>query len=67
MIEGCERTGCCPCCWLCSPEGFDSPLAACRRLLGFGPDAEVLEPAEVRQQLLDKARRTADRYGQAAI
>ncbi|MFF4836279.1 helix-turn-helix transcriptional regulator [Streptomyces sp. NPDC001315] len=46
---------------------FDSPLAACRRLLGFGPDAEVLEPAEVRQQLLDKARRTADRYGEAAI
>ncbi|MGI5459999.1 helix-turn-helix transcriptional regulator [Streptomyces sp. CA-249302] len=42
---------------------FDSPRAACRRLLGFGPDLEVLEPAEVRAELAETARRTAERYG----
>jgi predicted DNA-binding transcriptional regulator YafY len=41
---------------------FDSPTAAVRRLLGFGPDAEVLEPREVREQLAARARRTAERY-----
>lgn len=43
---------------------FDSPLAARRRLLGFGPDAEVLEPADVRADLAESARRTAVRYQQ---
>ncbi|MGW2517852.1 helix-turn-helix transcriptional regulator [Streptomyces sp. NPDC001617] len=42
---------------------FDSSRAACRRLLGFGPDAEVLEPADVRRELAKWARRTAARYG----
>ena len=41
---------------------FDSPLAARRRLLGFGPDVEVLEPAEVRAGLAETAERTAARY-----
>ncbi|KOU61226.1 hypothetical protein ADK57_28250 [Streptomyces sp. MMG1533] len=41
---------------------FDSPRAACRRLLAFGPDAEILEPAEVREELAETARRTAARY-----
>ena len=41
---------------------FDSPQAACRRLLGFGPDIEVLEPPDVRAELADTARRTAARY-----
>jgi len=41
---------------------FDSPLAARRRLLGFGPDAEVLDPEEVREDLAETARRTAARY-----
>lgn len=41
---------------------FDSPLAARRRLLGFGPDAEVLEPADVRADLAESARGTAARY-----
>ncbi|MFE3849666.1 helix-turn-helix transcriptional regulator [Streptomyces griseorubiginosus] len=41
---------------------FDDRKAACRRLLGFGPDAEVLEPADVRQELAETARRTAARY-----
>ncbi|MFJ9903328.1 WYL domain-containing protein [Streptomyces sp. NPDC101152] len=42
---------------------FDSPTAACRRLLPFGPDAEVLEPASVRTRLAETARATAARYG----
>ncbi|WP_128437001.1 helix-turn-helix transcriptional regulator [Streptomyces cyaneus] len=42
---------------------FDSPLAARRRLLGFGPELEVLEPADVRADLAETARRIADRYG----
>ena len=41
---------------------FDSPTAATRRLLAFGPDAEVLEPPEVRETLAETARRTAARY-----
>ncbi|WP_030598419.1 helix-turn-helix transcriptional regulator [Streptomyces fulvoviolaceus] len=45
---------------------FDSPRAACRRLLGFGPDAEVLEPPEVRLELAEAARRTAARYREPA-
>ncbi|MCI3278106.1 helix-turn-helix transcriptional regulator [Streptomyces cylindrosporus] len=42
---------------------FDSPTAACRRLLAFGPDVEVLEPADVRAELAETARRTAALYG----
>ncbi|KOG34274.1 WYL domain-containing protein [Streptomyces resistomycificus] len=38
---------------------FDSPRAACRRLLGLGPDAEVLEPPQVRQELAEVTRATA--------
>ncbi|MET7686725.1 WYL domain-containing protein [Streptomyces sp. NPDC005483] len=45
---------------------FDDRTAACRRLLGFGPDAEVLEPADVRRELAATARRTAARYRDAA-
>lgn len=41
---------------------FDSPAAATRRLLGFGPDAEVLEPRQVREELGRAAHRTAARY-----
>ncbi|MDT7840400.1 helix-turn-helix transcriptional regulator [Streptomyces justiciae] len=41
---------------------FDDPQAACRRLLGFGPEVEVLEPPEVRELVADTARRTAARY-----
>lgn len=41
---------------------FDSPTAATRRLLAFGPEAEVLEPAEVRGKLAETASRTAARY-----
>jgi predicted DNA-binding transcriptional regulator YafY len=41
---------------------FDSPAAAARRLLCFGPDAEVLEPPEVRRELAARARHTAARY-----
>ncbi|MFE3031505.1 helix-turn-helix transcriptional regulator [Streptomyces canus] len=44
---------------------FDDRQAACRRLLGFGPDAEVLEPGDVRRELAQAARRTAARYGDA--
>ncbi|GAA4023667.1 YafY family protein [Streptomyces plumbiresistens] len=43
---------------------FDCARAACRRLLGFGPDAEVLEPSQVREELAETARRTAARYQQ---
>ncbi|MCH5670888.1 WYL domain-containing protein [Streptomyces gilvus] len=32
-----------------------------RRLLPFGPDAEVLEPASVRSRLAETARATAAR------
>ncbi|MDH6566293.1 putative DNA-binding transcriptional regulator YafY [Streptomyces sp. SAI-117] len=45
---------------------FDDREAACRRLLGFGPDAEVLEPVDVREQLADMAHRTAARYRNGA-
>jgi predicted DNA-binding transcriptional regulator YafY len=45
---------------------FDDRQAACRRLLGFGPDAEVLEPADVRRELAETARRTAARYRDAS-
>ncbi len=41
---------------------FDNPTAATRRLLGFGPNAEVVEPPEVRAQLAETAARTAARY-----
>ncbi|MFC8427103.1 helix-turn-helix transcriptional regulator [Streptomyces sp. NPDC057253] len=41
---------------------FDDRKASCRRLLGFGPDAEVLEPTDVRRELAETARRTAARY-----
>jgi len=41
---------------------FDDAGAACRRLLGFGPEVEVLEPPEVRELVADTARRTAARY-----
>ena len=41
---------------------FDDPRAACRRLLGFGPDVEVLQPPEVRAELASTARRTAALY-----
>ncbi|MFJ4200178.1 helix-turn-helix transcriptional regulator [Streptomyces sviceus] len=44
---------------------FDDRQAACRRLLGFGPDAEVIEPAHVRRELAQAARRTAARYADA--
>ncbi|MET8076370.1 WYL domain-containing protein [Streptomyces sp. NPDC005303] len=44
---------------------FDDRQAACRRLLGFGPDAEVLEPADVREELAATARRTAAVYRDA--
>ncbi|WP_406222608.1 helix-turn-helix transcriptional regulator [Streptomyces canus] len=45
---------------------FDDRRTACRRLLGFGPDAEVLEPADVRRELAETARRTAARYRDAS-
>jgi predicted DNA-binding transcriptional regulator YafY len=45
---------------------FDDRRAACRRLLGFGPDAEVLEPADVRRELAQTAHRTAARYRDAS-
>ncbi|MFK4100450.1 helix-turn-helix transcriptional regulator [Streptomyces sp. NPDC019531] len=41
---------------------FDDRRTACRRLLGFGPDVEVLEPADVREGLAATARSTADLY-----
>ncbi|NEA99221.1 YafY family protein [Streptomyces sp. SID13726] len=44
---------------------FDNPRAACRRLLGFGPDVEVLEPADVRAELIETARRTIAAYGRS--
>ncbi|MET9791080.1 helix-turn-helix transcriptional regulator [Streptomyces canus] len=45
---------------------FDDRRTACRRLLGFGPDAEALEPADVRRELAETARRTAARYRDAS-
>jgi predicted DNA-binding transcriptional regulator YafY len=41
---------------------FDDRQAACRRLLGFGPDAEVIEPPDVRGELAETVRRTAALY-----
>ncbi|WP_432839426.1 helix-turn-helix transcriptional regulator [Dactylosporangium sp. CA-092794] len=45
---------------------FDSVAAARRRLLGFGADAEVLEPIELRAEVAEAARRTAARYERPA-
>ena len=41
---------------------FDSVMAATSGCLGMSPGVEVLEPAEVRDLVLERARRTADLY-----
>lgn len=42
--------------------GFESFEAAFRELLKFGPDAEVLEPAELRERIAATAREVAGLY-----
>jgi predicted DNA-binding transcriptional regulator YafY len=42
--------------------GFESFEEAFRELLKFGPDAEVLEPVELRGRLAATAREVADLY-----
>jgi predicted DNA-binding transcriptional regulator YafY len=42
--------------------GFQSLEDAFRELLKFGPDAEVLEPAELRNRIADTAREVAGMY-----
>ena len=43
--------------------GFESQEAAFRELLKFGPDAEVLEPPELRERIAATASEVADLYG----
>jgi predicted DNA-binding transcriptional regulator YafY len=45
--------------------GFQSLEDAFRELLKFGPDAEVLEPAELRERIADTARELAGMYAAA--
>jgi predicted DNA-binding transcriptional regulator YafY len=45
--------------------GFQSLEDAFRELLKFGPDAEVLEPAELRERIADTAREVAGMYAMA--
>ena len=42
--------------------GFQSMEDAFRELLKFGPDAEVLEPAELRERIAATAREVAGLY-----
>jgi predicted DNA-binding transcriptional regulator YafY len=42
--------------------GFENLEEAFRELLKFGPDAEVLEPAELRARIADTAKQVADLY-----
>lgn len=41
---------------------FESPAAARTRILGLGPEAEVIEPEEMRQDILRAASETVTRY-----
>ena len=52
------------------PEGWthlrlliDWPEDAAARLVGMGPDLEVLEPVELRNQILELARGSLTRHG----
>jgi predicted DNA-binding transcriptional regulator YafY len=47
--------------------GFESLEQAFRELLKFGPDAEVLEPVELRERIADAAGEVANLYGVRAV
>jgi predicted DNA-binding transcriptional regulator YafY len=47
--------------------GFESLEEAFRELLKFGPDAEVLEPVELRDRIAAAAREVAGLYGIRAV
>jgi predicted DNA-binding transcriptional regulator YafY len=47
--------------------GFESLEDAYRELLKFGPDAEVLEPRELRARIADTASEVADMYAVRAV
>jgi predicted DNA-binding transcriptional regulator YafY len=47
--------------------GFGSLDEAFRELLKFGPDAEVLEPVELRDRIAATAREVAGLYGNASV
>jgi predicted DNA-binding transcriptional regulator YafY len=47
--------------------GFESLEEAFRELLKFGPDAEVLEPVELRDRIATAAREVAGLYGIRAV
>ena len=47
--------------------GFESLAAAHRELLQFGPDVEVLEPAELADRIAESAREVAALYGVRSI
>jgi predicted DNA-binding transcriptional regulator YafY len=51
--------------WIRAVVPIESVEEACREFLGFGPDIEVLEPAELRARIAEAARATAARYGPA--
>ncbi|MQY39863.1 hypothetical protein SRB17_78910 [Streptomyces sp. RB17] len=46
-------------------QGHRLPRAALRRLLDYGPDVEVLEPPDIRDDLAEQGARTAARYRSA--
>ena len=47
--------------------GFENLEEAFRELLKFGPDAEVLEPAELRERIARTAGEVADLYSVRAV
>ena len=52
--------------WVRLTARFDVEDEACAAVLGFGPDAEILEPPELRRRVVELARGIIARYGDRA-
>lgn len=48
--------------WLTFHFGFDTPYEACAYILSFGDQVEVLEPAELRAEIIQQAARVLEHY-----
>ncbi len=46
---------------------FDTEVEACGCVLSFGPNAEILEPVELRDRVIDLAWRVLERYGVGSV
>lgn len=49
--------------WAIAEADFETEESACQVILGYGPDAVVLEPEKLRARLLKTVREIAARYG----